>query len=135
MAVALYYAKVVYNANGGSGVPAAQTGGTEISGGSVLITLSSSKPSRQYYTFNGWAYSSGASSGMSGGTTISCNASTTLYVANARVTSSMQRGSLKPLSSHTTLTEEAEHPPHRPSIRTLGSHFEPEFRPEAVMNS
>ncbi|MBR2680669.1 MAG: InlB B-repeat-containing protein, partial [Exiguobacterium sp.] len=86
MAVALYYAKVVYNANGGSGVPAAQTGGTEISGGSVLITLSSSKPSRQYYTFNGWAYSSGASSGMSGGTTISCNASTTLYAANARVT-------------------------------------------------
>lgn len=86
MAVALYYAKVVYNANGGSGAPAAQTGGTETSGGSVLITLSSSKPSRQYYTFNGWAYSSGASSGMSGGTTISCNASTTLYVANARVT-------------------------------------------------
>ena len=86
MAVALYYAKVVYNANGGSGAPAAQTGGTETSGGSVLITLSSSKPSRQYYTFNGWAYSSVASSGMSGGTTISCNASTTLYVANARVT-------------------------------------------------
>lgn len=85
MAEAFYYAQVRYNANGGSGAPAAQSRSTKIAGGGVIITLSSGVPSRQYYTFKGWAYSSSATSGMSGGTQVSFNASTTPSAANAAI--------------------------------------------------
>lgn len=48
---------VTYNANGGSGAPANQTKthGTD-------LVLSSTKPTRQYYNFKGWAASSTATS-------------------------------------------------------------------------
>lgn len=53
---AIWQGTVTYYANGGSGVPSAQT---FIAGKS--ITLSSTKPTRSGYTFMGWAKSSSAS--------------------------------------------------------------------------
>ena len=65
---------VSYNANGGTGAPAAQTktyGQT--------LTLSSTKPTRTNYTFQGWATSStGAVSYASGGS-YTTNSAITLY--------------------------------------------------------
>lgn len=85
MAEAFYYAKVVYNANGGSGAPAAQSRSTATAGGAINFTVSSGTSSRTYYNFKGWALTSGSSTGMSGGTVISLNASTTPLASNARV--------------------------------------------------
>jgi uncharacterized repeat protein (TIGR02543 family) len=66
--------KISYNANGGSGAPGAQTkwAGTN-------ITLSSSKPTRTGYSFQGWATSSGGSVAYAPGATYSENESVTLY--------------------------------------------------------
>lgn len=62
-----------YNANGGSGVPSSQQGN-----GSVV--LSSSYPSRNGYTFLGWALNSSASSAQySPGSTYYLSENTTLY--------------------------------------------------------
>lgn len=77
MATVYYYAKINYNANGGSGAPAAATGSTTTLGGNVTFLLSSTTPSKQYFTFNGWAYSPSAEEGMAGGTYITLTASTT----------------------------------------------------------
>ena len=65
---------VSYNANGGSGAPAAQTKwyGTN-------LTLSSSKPSRTGYTFQGWSTSASGSVAYAAGATYSANAVLTLY--------------------------------------------------------
>lgn len=63
---------VSYNANGGSGAPSAQTkwyGET--------LTLSTTKPTRTGYTFDGWYTAS--SGGSKYGTTYTTNASATLY--------------------------------------------------------
>lgn len=63
---------VSYNANGGSGAPSAQTkwyGET--------LTLSTTKPTRTGYTFDGWYTAS--SGGSKYGTTYTANASATLY--------------------------------------------------------
>lgn len=63
---------VSYNANGGSGAPSAQTkwyGET--------LTLSTTKPTRTGYTFDGWYTAS--SGGSKYGTTYTSNASATLY--------------------------------------------------------
>ena len=62
---------VSYNANGGSGAPSAQTKscGTD-------FTLSSTKPSRTGYTFNGWKATNGTT--YSSGGKYTANASTTL---------------------------------------------------------
>ena len=81
-----------YNANHGSGAPAAQTGATTGYIGPDLstiyvanVTLSSTKPSRTYYSFLGWSTSSGATSASyaSGGTfsisTTNASYSVTLY--------------------------------------------------------
>ncbi len=66
---------ITYNANGGSGAPASQTK----SSGKAL-TLSSAKPTRQGYTFLGWATSSGASSAQyNAGGSFTTDANTTLY--------------------------------------------------------
>ncbi len=66
---------ITYNANGGSGAPASQTK----SSGKAL-TLSSTKPTRQGYTFLGWATSSGASSAQyNAGGSFTTDANTTLY--------------------------------------------------------
>lgn len=50
---------ITYNANGGSGAPAAQSYTYATSG---TINLSSTKPTRAGYTFQGWSQSSSASS-------------------------------------------------------------------------
>lgn len=65
---------VSYNANGGSGAPGAQTKwyGTN-------LTLSSTKPTRAGYTFQGWATSSTGSVAYAAGATYSSNANVTLY--------------------------------------------------------
>lgn len=64
---------VAYNANGGSGAPSSQTKtyGTN-------LTLSSTKPTRTYYTFKGWSTSSTATSATySAGATLSSDLTTT----------------------------------------------------------
>lgn len=66
---------ITYNANGGTGAPASQT---KESG--KALTLSSAKPTRQGYTFLGWATSSGASSAQyNAGSSFTTDANTTLY--------------------------------------------------------
>lgn len=65
---------VTYNANGGSGAPSSQTKwyGT-------ALTLSSTKPTRTGYTFQGWATSATGSKAYSAGGSYTANASVTLY--------------------------------------------------------
>lgn len=66
---------ITYNANGGSGAPVPQT---KTSG--KALTLSSTKPTRQGYTFLGWATSSSASSTQyNPGSSFTTDANTTLY--------------------------------------------------------
>jgi uncharacterized repeat protein (TIGR02543 family) len=66
---------VSYNANGGSGAPSSQTK----TYGSTL-TLSSTKPTRTGYTFQGWATSASATSATySAGGSYTSNAAVTLY--------------------------------------------------------
>ena len=67
--------KITYNANGGSGAPAAQTktyGKT--------LTLSSTRPTRTNYNFLGWSTSSSATTAQyQPGGSFTTNATTTLY--------------------------------------------------------
>ena len=66
---------VNYDANGGSGAPAAQ-----IKTENVALTLSSTKPSRTGYTFLGWATSKTAASAQyQPGGSYTANAAVTLY--------------------------------------------------------
>ena len=66
---------ITYNANGGADAPSPQT---KESG--KALTLSSVKPTRQGYTFLGWATSSGASSAQyNAGSSFTVDANTTLY--------------------------------------------------------
>ena len=65
---------VSYNANGGSGAPAAQT---KTYG--VNLTLSSTKPTRAGYTFKGWATSSTGAVAYPAGGTYTANSAITLY--------------------------------------------------------
>ena len=65
---------VRYNANGGSGAPGAQT---KVYGS--VLTLSSTKPTRTGYTFQGWATSSGGGVSYSSGSAYSVDADVTLY--------------------------------------------------------
>jgi uncharacterized repeat protein (TIGR02543 family) len=71
---ALAHHTVSYNANGGSGAPGSQTKWY----GSTL-TLSSTKPTRTGYTFQGWATSSSGSVAYSAGGTYSSDSDVTLY--------------------------------------------------------
>lgn len=67
--------KVTYNANGGTGAPAAQT-----KNHGANLTLSSTKPTRAGYTFVGWAESASATSAAySAGSIYSNNKNVTLY--------------------------------------------------------
>lgn len=65
---------IKYNANGGSGAPSSQTKwyGT-------ALTLSSTKPTRTGYTFQGWATSASGSVAYAAGARYTANASITLY--------------------------------------------------------
>lgn len=65
---------ISYNANGGSGAPSKQT---KTYGKS--LTLSSTKPTRTGYTFQGWSTSNDSSVEYDPGDTYTTNASTTLY--------------------------------------------------------
>lgn len=65
---------ISYNANGGSGAPGSQTKLQD-----NTLTLSSSKPTRSYYTFAGWATSSTGSVAYAAGASYKENASRTLY--------------------------------------------------------
>ena len=66
---------ITYNANGGADAPSPQT---KESG--KALTLSSTEPTRQGYTFLGWATSSGASSAQyNAGSSFTVDANTTLY--------------------------------------------------------
>ena len=67
--------KVAFNANGGTGAPAAQTKtyGT-------TLTLSTTKPTRTNYTFKGWGTSANATSvAYAAGASYTANADATLY--------------------------------------------------------
>lgn len=66
--------KVSYNANGGSGAPAAQTKWYGKS-----LTLSSTKPTRAGYSFQGWATSASGAVAYKPGTSYTGNAALTLY--------------------------------------------------------
>lgn len=73
---------VSYNANGGSGAPASQTKwyGTE-------LTLSSTKPTRTGYTFQGWGTSeSDTSVNYAAGASYTANAAITLYAIWTAIT-------------------------------------------------
>lgn len=65
---------ISYNANGGSGAPAAQT---KTHG--VALTLSSTVPTRDGYTFKGWATSSTGAVAYAPGASFTANANTVLY--------------------------------------------------------
>lgn len=65
---------VSYNANGGSGAPSSQT---KYYGKN--ITLSSTKPTRTGYSFQGWATSASGSVAYAAGASYTANAGATLY--------------------------------------------------------
>ncbi len=65
---------VSYNANGGSGAPSSQT-----KWHGKTLTLSSTKPTRTGYTFQGWATSSGGSVAYAAGARYTGNTTITLY--------------------------------------------------------
>lgn len=65
---------ITYNANGGTGAPAAQT---KTYG--VNLTLATSKPSRTNYTFKGWSRTSTGAAAYQAGATYTSNATITLY--------------------------------------------------------
>lgn len=72
---------VSYNANGGSGAPASQTKtyGKD-------LTLSSTRPTKDGYTFQGWSTTASGSVEYAAGATYSANASVTLYAVWKAVT-------------------------------------------------
>ena len=66
---------ITYNANGGSGAPAAQTKTHD-----VTLTLSTTKPTRTGYTFLGWSTNKSATTATyQPGGSFTTNANTTLY--------------------------------------------------------
>lgn len=65
---------VSYNANGGSGAPASQTKWKD-----VELTLSSTKPTRTGYTFNGWSTTNDSTVEYNPGSTYTGNGNLTLY--------------------------------------------------------
>ena len=65
---------VSYNANGGSGAPSSQTKWYN-----ETLTLSTAKPTRTGYTFQGWATSASGSVAYASGANYTSNAKVTLY--------------------------------------------------------
>lgn len=72
---------VSYNANGGSGAPSAQTKWKD-----QTLKLSTTKPTRTGYTFQGWATSSSGSVAYASGANYTANAAVTLYAVWKAVT-------------------------------------------------
>lgn len=80
-----YYAALAYNANHGAGAPATQTQSAGEAGYAISFKISSSRPSRTYYTFLGWSTNSGATSASyAPGGSISVNTSTTVGGTNTK---------------------------------------------------
>lgn len=97
---------VSYNANGGSGAPSSQTKYYGVS-----LTLSSTKPTRTGYTFQGWGTSaSDTSADYAAGANYTANAATTLYAiwkANTyAITMNANGGSLGSVPSTLTKTHD-----------------------------
>ena len=65
---------VAYNANGGTGAPSSQTKWKD-----QALTLSSTKPTRTGYTFQGWATTASGSVAYAAGASYTANAAATLY--------------------------------------------------------
>lgn len=65
---------VAYNANGGTGAPSSQTKWKD-----QALTLSSTKPTRTGYTFQGWATSASGAVAYAAGASYTANAAATLY--------------------------------------------------------
>lgn len=65
---------IKYNANGGSGAPSSQT-----KWHGTALTLSSTKPTRTGYAFQGWATSASGSVAYAAGASYTANAAVTLY--------------------------------------------------------
>lgn len=85
MPIDVYYAALSYNANSGSGAPATQTLSAGEPNYPITFTISSSKPSRTYYTFLGWAGSSGATSAAyASGGSITVNSASTSGATNTK---------------------------------------------------
>ena len=72
---------VKYNANGGSGAPSSQTKWKD-----QTLTLSTTKPTRTGYTFQGWATSATGSVAYASGANYTTNASVTLYAVWKAIT-------------------------------------------------
>lgn len=72
---------VKYNANGGSGAPSSQTKWKD-----QTLKLSTTKPTRTGYTFQGWATSASGSVVYASGANYTANASATLYAVWKAVT-------------------------------------------------
>lgn len=72
---------VKYNANGGSGAPSNQTKWKD-----QTLKLSTTKPTRTGYTFQGWATSSSGSVAYASGANYTSNASVTLYAVWKAIT-------------------------------------------------
>ena len=94
---------IKYNANGGSGAPSSQTKYKNVS-----LTISSTKPTRTGYTFQGWSLTQGGSVYYSPGSTCGKNENLTLYAvwkANTyTVTFNANGGSLGSVPSTQTKT-------------------------------
>lgn len=85
MPIDVYYAALAYNANHGAGAPATQTQSAGEPNYPVSFTISSSRPSRTYYTFFGWSTNPGATSASyAPGGSITVNASTTAGGTNTK---------------------------------------------------
>lgn len=72
---------VKYNANGGSGAPSSQTKWKD-----QTLKLSTTKPTRTGYTFQGWATSVSGSVAYASGANYTANASVTLYAVWKAIT-------------------------------------------------
>ena len=72
---------VKYNANGGSGAPSSQTKWKD-----QTLKLSTTKPTRTGYTFQGWATSASGSVAYASGANYTANASVTLYAVWKAIT-------------------------------------------------
>lgn len=72
---------VKYNANGGSGIPSSQTKWKD-----QTLKLSTTKPTRTGYTFQGWATSASGSVAYASGANYTANASVTLYAVWKAIT-------------------------------------------------
>lgn len=85
MPIDVYYAALAYNANHGAGAPATQTQSAGEPGYAISFTISSSRPSRTYYTFLGWSTNQGATSASyAPGGSITVPASTTAGGINTK---------------------------------------------------